>query len=353
MPSSKSEKDDLRGGIRLLSQELAALGMDLHATLQEEPRFLLDPRLLSALHQELFAQLGPVDARAALVQMGFLHGLRDALRVVQYGFGGSGASLSSATGSAPSSNALLPIRFSRSPSGGGGLLIQGVWPERHEAEAVRAVLGVRNEPACAVSAGFTSGWLSGIYDTDLLVFETGCRASGAEECGFEARDASQWHRSEDPAIEEALLALPFAPLRDVVARHMAEYPDPGEQPSDGFEPGAAVVHVWGPVMVIPFSGPEESLRALALIGNDPGARQVRVVVVDLSGAIIDEGFGAAALEQILEAIEGWGAEPILAGVSPLSEPVVAGLEASHLVVSKDLPEAIALGFQVAELQKRG
>ncbi|MCP3983807.1 MAG: hypothetical protein GY723_05430 [bacterium] len=352
MPSSKSEQDDRRGGIRLLSQELAALGMDLHATLQEEPRFLLDARLLSALHQELFTQLGPMDARAALVQMGFLHGLRDALRVVQRGFGGSTACLSSAANAVPFSNALLPIRFSRPSAGGGGLLIQGIWPDRHEAVAVRAVLGARSKPACAVSAGFTSGWLSGIYDTDLLAYETSCRASDAEECSFQARDASQWSRSDDPSVEEALLALPFAPLRDVVARHMAEYPDPGAPGNDGFEPGAAVVHVWGPVMVIPFSGPEESLRALGLIGNDPGARDVRVVVIDLSGAIIDEGFGAAALEQILESIEGWGAEPILAGVSPLSEPVVAGLEASHLVVSKDLPEAIALGFQVAELQKR-
>lgn len=352
MPSSKSERDDRRGGIRLLSQELAALGMDLHATLQEEPRFLLDPRLLSALHQELFTQLGPEDSRAALVQMGFLHGLRDGLRVVERGFGPSMASLPAIAGSVHGSSSLLPIRFARSPSGAGGLLIQGTWPERHEAEAVRAVLGVQAEPACAVSAGFTSGWLSGIYDTDLLAFETSCRACDAPECGFQARDASQWLRSDDPAVEEALLALPFQPLRDVVSRHLAEHKDPKPQ-NDGFEPGAAVVHVWGPVMVIPFSGPEESLRSLALIGNDPGARDVRVVVVDLTGAIIDDGFGAAALEQILEAIEGWGAEPILAGVSPLSERVVAGLEAAHLVVSKDLPEAIALGFQVAELQRLG
>ncbi len=345
MPSSKSDRE-VRGGIRLLSQELAALGVDLHATLQEEPRFLLDQRLLGALHQELFAQLGPVDARAALVQMGFLHGLRDALRLVARGFG---ASASHAAGLP--TNARLAIRFARAPSGG-GLLVQGSWPERHEADAVRAVLGLRGEPACAVSAGFTSGWLSGIYDTDLLAFETTCRASGERECSFQARDASQWHRGDDPAVEEALLALPFQPLRDVVARHMAEHEIADPYDGDAFEPGAAIVHVWGPVMVIPFSGPEESLRALELIGRDPGARDVRVVVIDLSGAIIDEGFGAAALEQLLEAVAGWGAEPILAGVSPLSEPVVAGLEASHLVVSKDLPDAIALAFQVADLQRR-
>ena len=53
---------------------------------------------------------------------------------------------------------------------------------------------------------------------------------------------------------------------------------------------------------------------------------MRVVIVDLGGAIIDEGFGAASLEQVLDAVEGWGAEPILAGISPLSERAVADLE---------------------------
>ena len=33
-----------------------------------------------------------------------------------------------------------------------------------------------------------------------------------------------------------------------------------------------------------------------------GAMGVRVVIVDLSGAIVDEGFGAVALEQILDAL---------------------------------------------------
>jgi anti-anti-sigma regulatory factor len=104
-------------------------------------------------------------------------------------------------------------------------------------------------------------------------------------------------------------------------------------------------------MVIPFSSPDESLRALELIGRDPGARDVRVVIVDLSGAIIDEGFGAVALEQILDAIERWGAEPLLAGISPLSIRVLEDLERTHLVIHKDLPEAIAAGFQIAELHR--
>ena len=64
-----------------------------------------------------------------------------------------------------------------------------------------------------------------------------------------------------------------------------------------------MIHIWGPVMVIPFCGPDEALQALDLIGRDPSARQVSVVVVDLSGAIVDEAFGAVALEQLIEGVD--------------------------------------------------
>ena len=348
MPSSKSEPSG-RSGIRLLSSELAALGMDLHATLREEPRFLLDTRLLGALHQELFDQLEPEDARAALLQTGFLHGLRDALTLMRKGFE---VGLPTETTGPMSPRIALRILRPRS-SATGGLEVVGSWPEQREAHALRSHLGRRTEPSCAVSAGFTSGWLSGIYGADVLAVETHCHATGEETCAFLALDAAQWQGRPNPAGRAMLALLPFQPLRDVVLRHLEELPPPLPAPGlSQLESDAPVIHVWGPVMVVPFSGADESLRALELIGRDPGAREVRVVVIDLSGAIIDDGFGAAALEQVLDAAEGWGAEPILTGVSPLSEAVVADLSASHLVVSKDLPEAIALGFQIADLQRR-
>jgi anti-anti-sigma regulatory factor len=92
--------------------------------------------------------------------------------------------------------------------------------------------------------------------------------------------------------------------------------------------------------------------AIDLIGRDPGAADVSVIVIDLTGAVIDEAFGAAALEQIVESIENWGAEAIFAGVSPLSEGVVAGLERQPLVLHKDLHAAIAAAFQIAESQRQ-
>jgi anti-anti-sigma regulatory factor len=95
-----------------------------------------------------------------------------------------------------------------------------------------------------------------------------------------------------------------------------------------------------------------TLSGLDLIRRDPGARSVRVVVVDLGGAVIDESFGALELERVLETIERLGAEPILTGVTPLSERTVAGLETAHLIVQKDLPAAIAAAFQIADAMRR-
>jgi anti-anti-sigma regulatory factor len=90
---------------------------------------------------------------------------------------------------------------------------------------------------------------------------------------------------------------------------------------------------------------------LELIGRDDAARDVSVVVVDLAGAIVDEAFGAVILEQIVESAERQGAETIFAAASSLSEPVIAELERQPLLVHKDLAQAIAAAFQIANAQR--
>jgi hypothetical protein len=77
-----------------------------------------------------------------------------------------------------------------------------------------------------------------------------------------------------------------------------------------------------------------------------------VIVVDLAGAIIDEAFGALALEQLVQTAEGWGAEVIFVDPSPLSAPALADLEHPPLLVEKGLEEAVALAFQIARSQRR-
>jgi hypothetical protein len=237
-------------------------------------------------------------------------------------------------------------------SGPGGLEVRGQWPDRTEAGAVGASRGIQGAASCHVSCGYTSGWLSGIFGADLLVVETDCQATGSDTCSFVAREPAAWTAQDDPAGRERLGLLPFARLREHVDQHLASTPEEEQDDGLAFEPGSPVIHVWGPVMVVPFAGPDEALQALELIGRDPGARDVRVVVIDLAGALIDDSFGASSLEQILDAVETWGAEPLLTGISPLSEPVVADLERNHLLVRKDLPAAIATAFQIAEAQRR-
>src|SRR5262245_31588843 len=301
---------------------------------------LLNADFLGSLHVELEARLGPESAEATLLQLGFLHGFCDALAVLRTGF---------APLEPPSQGKVATTRLAiRLAPPRGPLDWSGTWPEAIEARTRGA--GVAAAPTCHASAGYTSGWLSGILDADVLALEETCRALGHTDCGFVARDAAAWRAGDDARAHAALDALSYPTLRELAARHLpaAELPEEGER----YEPGSPVIHVWGPVMVLPFAGSDECLRSLELLGRDPGARAVRVVIVDLSGAVIDEGFGAASLEQVLDAVEGWGAEPLLTGISPLSERVVADLEKTHLVIRKDLPEAIASAFQIADAQRR-
>ena len=88
-----------------------------------------------------------------------------------------------------------------------------------------------------------------------------------------------------------------------------------------------------------------------MLGREADTADVRAVVLDLRSAPLDEGYGAVALEQVLESIEMWGAEVILTGVADLSASVVADLEAQRLLLRKDISEAIATAFQIAEVQR--
>lgn len=318
----------------------AGLLLDDHPDLVREPRLLADGRLLAAVHTELRERLGAHDATIVLLQIGYALGLRDALRALRGGFHGGRAS---ALPAAPT----LAIQLDGLPAAipGAPFELRGSWPARHEATAACAAGG-----GCHVSSGYTSGWLSGLYDAELVALEERCVGRGDPSCRFAAREREAWRADADPAAVAALSALAGGELR---ARIEAEL-DAEREPTQEcvLDPESPAVHVWGPVMVVPFGGADDSLRAVDLIGRDPAAREVSVVVLDLTGAVIDPGFGALALENVLDAIEAWGAEPVLAGVSPLSDPVVADLQRAHLVVRKDLPNAIASAFQIAQAQRR-
>ena len=320
------------------------LGFDPESVLVNESGVLLDARFLAALHAELCEDLGPEEGALALLQIGLLHGLRDAARAV-------GPAPCDTDGVAsPPPSPLLAIRFRSNPDAEprGALELHGSWPERAEAAACLASRGPdTSRTTCWLSAGYTSGWLSGVFEADILALESACSAGGSEACRFVAREIEGWRACRAPDAVAMLERLPFDAFRELVASlEPAAAPDPDEG-----SPRDAAVHIWGPVMVIPFGGADEALLALELIGRDPGAAEVSVVVIDLTGVVLDEAFGAAALEQVLERVDSWGIEALFAGVSPLSEHVVQDLNRAPLMVEKDLDAAIAAAFLIARAQR--
>ena len=334
---------------------LEHVNFDPLAVLERDSRILLNPSFLTALHAEMEAELGVEQGRVTLFQMGFLHGLQDASRALDT----AGATRRTD----PCRPSTPPLRMDlRNPASAGdpnAIELHGYWPDCHEAAAHLSELGETTDPACFLSAGYSSGWLSGTFDANLVAIEVACSAMGHEACRFVAREAEAWRLLGDPRAERLLAALPFDAFRVAVRERDAQNRAlravgfaSDSDPCGEFDREAAVIHVWGPVMVLPYSGPEDTLRALDLVGSDPQARGVSVIVLDLAGAIVDEAFGAVALEQIIHTADAWGTELIFAEPSVLSQRVISELEHPPLIVVKDLEHAIATAFQIAQSQRR-
>jgi hypothetical protein len=318
--------------------------LDPRDVLERDPRVLLDPRFSGHLHLQLAGALEADAVAALLLRMGFLHGLTHALRSTATPAEGDGRLVPP-----------LAMRY-RIDVRDGRTEVRGEWPALAEASS-RLAAGARPAAACcALSAGYTSGWLSGMLDLDLLAVEQECSADGHPTCRFVAREADAW-RGRCGRAEAWLEALPFAADRALVrareaAARLARPAERSLHPVTGIDRRSACVHIWGPVMVLPFGGAEEGLRTLDLLGHDPEAQRVSVVVVDLGDAVIDSAFGALALELIVRTAEAWGAETLFAEPSALSEPVLAELDHPPLLVLKGLEQAIATAFQIAAVQQR-
>jgi hypothetical protein len=332
---------------------LTALGFGPDTVLMNDPKLFVDGRFLASLLVELEDELGPRQAGLALFQIGLLHGLRDAARACRrYGESGGAAPTQA------SDTTALVMRWNAGlqTERNGAFALAGSWPEHHEAAARLSRLDAPETPCCALSAGYTTGWLSGTLDRTLVARELECTAMGAVQCRFEVHEVASLEPSEDPEHDWLLAHVPFEAFRKIALRppvERRERPAPGAGIGvDGrFDRTQPVVHIWGPVMVLPFTTLEEALGTVDMLGRDPGIGEIRSVVVDLRELPLDEGFGAAALEQVLETIESWNAQSLLTGISAGSEVAIASLESSHLIVRKDLSEAIATAFQIADAQR--
>lgn len=332
---------------------LTALGFGPDTVLMNDPKLFVDGRFLASLLVELEDELGPRHAGLALFQIGMLHGLRDAARCCRR----HGDDAATTGADSPDTTALVMSWASGLETRRDGAIgLMGHWPECHEAAARISRLDLAAAPSCSLSAGYTSGWLSGTLDRALVAREIECAAAGGSRCRFELIEATQAAAKRDPELEWLLSQVPFDAFRKLALRPPIER---RERPAAGtafggdgrFDRTQPVVHIWGPVMVLPFTTLEEALGTVDMLGRDPGIGEIRSVVVDLRERPLDEGFGAAALEQVLETIESWNAQGLITGISPGSEAAIASLESSHLILRKDLSEAIATAFQIADAQR--
>ena len=332
---------------------LTDLGFGPDTALMNDPKLFMDGRFLASLLVELDDELDAEKAALALFQIGLLHGLRDAARMSRNHDDGSHSLIAPET--ADTTPLLMHWSSGVQTDESGRLSVRGSWPERHEANARCSRLGSPTSPHCKMSAGYTTGWLCGTMDRLLVVREVECAAMGAEACRFEAREANEWKIDGDADMQSILSQVPFEAFRKLAdtgsIERDSEAPLAGHAGENGFDRAQAVVHIWGPVMILPLTTLDEALGTIEMLGRDPGIGEIRAVVIDLRERPLDEGFDAAALEQILETIESWNAQSLITGVSPSSEAAIVSLEASHLVLRKDLPEAIATAFQISDAQR--
>jgi hypothetical protein len=299
-----------------------------------------DPAALDELRRNAFETIGLPWAIGVLYGVGMGQGLRDGLRVTG-AFGGVLGAQPELPGS--------PIPMLFTPRGGRpGTRVAGSLRNSLEARLHVSSYPPPSDPICFVSAGYSAGWYSALFGEFYLVRETTCLGLGESECRFQARPARDW---TGPAGAWARELLPYLDYEELLRSAREQLALDGS--ADGgmlgsFDPLSPAAHVWGPVVVLPYSGADDSLEAISVIRGDIGPEQVRVVVVDVTGVRLD-GLEAAGLLRLVDALESIGVEAILAGQRHAAalRPDDAERSLRSPLVAPDLTTAIALAFQLA------
>jgi hypothetical protein len=266
-------------------------------------------------------------------------GLTDGLRVAR-GFQEGAAAPSQLAGAA------LPLLFTPErgalPGHLAGALRDGVEARLHRARHPRA-----EAPVCAVSAGYAAGWYSALLSDFYLVKETACLACGAPCCVFDARPAQHWVQAQETWASELLPCLDYPQLWSSAQKRVESAPLASGGLLGEFDSMSPAVHVWGPVMVLPYSGADDSEAAIDAIRADVGPGQIRVVVIDATGVRLD-AVERSGLLRLVDAVEARDLEPVVAGLrcalqaSPPRARDCLGMP----LLAPDLTRAIALAFQL-------
>jgi hypothetical protein len=308
------------------------------------PRAFTDPEALARLREYTLEVAGPRDAAALLYRIGFDRGWADGSAVAR-NFSRSAVAAPRFAGPA------LPLLFLPSegdlPTAFGGKVHGSV-----EAAVHRAVCPHLEGPACHMSAGYAAGWYSAILHDTILVFEDRCESQGEPFCHFEARPVRSWIEAGDSRAA-ALLQYLDPPDPSVHHGEDSEESDPEGAFLGGFDPFSPAVHVWGPVMVLPYSGVEDADGALETVQEDIGPEAVRVVIVDVTGVHLAPVEACGVLD-LVSRLESRGIDVLVAGVRSGHEGFLGadptGFEGP--IVVGDLTEGIARAFQMASVEER-
>ena len=334
---SRSDRFEMEAS-QISGDFLEEIGLGRDAPLLHEPKLFLEGPFLSALLLEFDRDLRPEVADQALFAIGASHGARAAEGILQQ-----------VLANTPFTSAqplALPMVLNPILSDGAAIGFEGEWPETHEARARLAQFELASEPRCLLSAGYTSAWLSRLHNRDLMAVEVECVASGGSCCRFRALER-EVHLGVRPNHTEA----PPVGLTPEPINRAHSGPEPVEPDHLTLDPTDEAVHVWGPVMVLPFRRAEEAKMTIQVLSEEGNALGVRAVVVNLEHGRFAEDREFECLVQTLQMIEQWGAEAILSGLSePISRLVDQRLLAP-LLQRDNLPEAVASAFQIAEAQR--
>jgi hypothetical protein len=293
---------------------------------------------LRQLRDETLRSSGLVDGSGILYGLGYTEGQLEGLRLTR--------SFESGASTAPRfAGPAVPLLF-QVEGASLALPIRGRLLHSPEATTHLDRYGTAERPICFVSSGYAAGWYSELLREPVAVRELTCRAAGAAECLFEALPAAELPR--DPELPWAGLDLEAL---GSCARNLSVEREP-EGPMFGyFDPMSPAAHIWGPVMILPYSGMLDSAEAIASVGEDADIEQLRVALVDVTGARID-GLEAVGLVRLLDGIAGLGVEAILVGLDRNAGSAFHSADAlTRPLMVRELSEGIALAFQICQAQR--
>ncbi len=296
---------------------------------------------LAAVRAEIFSRAGAGLGAGILYGVGFKEGMLAGLRVTR-GFCGRASALP------PRGPKGAPIL---APAGDAGRAKRLVGELAHSAEARcdASAGGGESLTGCIFTSGFAAGWYSALLGEGLLVREIACASRGARSCRFEARLVADWLSRAEAWTRTVLPHLDF---KEICRAALAEAtPGATPQAAPAAPPAAATasragdapldVRTWGPVLVLPYSGPDECARALDAAAADPECDPSAIAVVDCSGLPPADG-GLVGLAQTLAVLEARGIDAILTGVPSHGSAPASGAP----LRAPNVPSAIALAFQV-------